>query len=150
VNKRRERIMIFRAILLCTYLLLQSAFKITTFINPSFKKRLMERDLTFVVSSKTNPGAGLFKLKEGRLSYSSRIDGFINFSAIWNGWGNADTLKKKFRLNAMDFMNKGMMTFEGDLSSMDYLLVLLGEMIGSFKKKKPTRLKRAELEKKLS
>jgi len=137
--------MIFRAILLCNYLLLKSALKITTFINPSFKKRLMERDLSFVVRSKTNPAAGLFKLKEGSLSYSNKVDGFINFSAIWNGWGSADTLKKKMRLNAMDLMNTGMMTFEGDLSSMDYLLVLLGEMIVSFKKKQPTRLKRAEL-----
>ncbi len=89
--------------------------------------------------------AGLFRLKGGNLSYSNKIDGFINFSAIWNGWGDADTLRKKMRLNPMDFMNTGMMTFEGDLSSMDYLLVLLGEMVGSFKKKRPTRLKRAEL-----
>jgi hypothetical protein len=139
--------MIFRAILLIVYLLLQSALKITAFINPSFRRRLMERDLSFVVRSKTNPVAGLFKLKQGNLSYSSKIDGFINFSAIWNGWGSADTLRKKMRLNIMDFMNTGMMTFEGDLSSMDYLLVLLGEMIGSFKKKQPTRLKRAALEK---
>jgi hypothetical protein len=137
--------MIFKAILLCTYLLLQASLKITTFINPSFKRRLLERDLSFAVRSSTNPVAGLFKLKEGNLSYSNRIDGFINFSAIWNGWGSADTLKKKLRLNAMDFMNKGIMTLEGDLSCMDYLLVLIGEMIGSFKKDRPARLKRAEL-----
>ena len=137
--------MIFRAILLCTYLSLTSAFKVTSAINPSFKKRLMERDLSFAVRSSKNPAVGLFRLEKGILSCSGRTDGFINFSAIWNGWGSADTLKKKLRLNAMDFMNKGMMTFEGDLSSMDYLLVLLGEMIASFKREKPTRLKRAEL-----
>jgi len=137
--------MIFKAILLCTDLLLQSAFKLTAFINPSFKQRLMERDLSFVVRSSTNPAAGLFKLEGGNLSYSNKIDGFVNFSAIWNGWGNADTLKKKMRLNAMDFMNTGMMAFEGDLSSMDYLLVLLGEMIGSFRKRQPARIERAEL-----
>jgi hypothetical protein len=139
--------MIFRAILVCTYLLLQTALKITTFIHPSFKKRLTERDLSFVVRSSRNGVAGVFRLKGGNLSYSNKIDGFINFSALWNGWGSADTLKKKLRLNIMDFMNTGMMTFEGDLSSMDYLLVLLGEMIGSFKRKPPTRLTRAELEK---
>lgn len=137
--------MIFKAILLCTYLLLQSAFKITSFINPSFKQRLMESDLSFVMRSSTHHAAGLFKLKGGNLSYSNKIEGAVNFSAIWNGWGDADTLRKKMRLNAMDFMNTGMMTFEGDLSCMDYLLVLLGEMVGSFKKERPTRVKRAEL-----
>jgi hypothetical protein len=136
--------MIFKAILLYSYVLLQSAFKITTFIHPSFKKRLMERDLSFVVRSKTSHAAGLFKIKQGNLSYSNNIDGFINFSMVWNGWGSADTLKKKMRLNTMDFMNRGLMTFEGDLSSMDYLLILLGEMIGSFRKQR-TRIKRAEL-----
>jgi len=137
--------MIFRAILLFTYLLLNSAFKVTALIDPSFKRRLAERDLAFGVRSNVSPAAGVFRLEGGNLYYGSRIDGFINFSAIWNGWGSADTLRKKMRLNAMDFMNKGMMTFEGDLSSMDYLLVLLGEMIGSFKSKRPTRLKRSEL-----
>jgi hypothetical protein len=139
--------MIFRAILVCTYLLLQTALKITTFIHPSFKKRLTEGDLSFVVRSSRNDVAGVFRLKGGNLSYSNEIDGFINFSAIWNGWGSADTLKKKLRLNTMDFMNTGMMTFEGDLSSMDYLLALLGEMIGSLKRKQPTQLRRAGLEK---
>ena len=137
--------MLFKAVLLCTYLSLRSAFKVTAFIDPSFKRRLEERDLSFAVRSATSPAAGLFRLEGGSLSYSNRSDGFINFSAIWNGWGSADTLKKKMRLNVMDFMNKGMMTFEGDLSCMDYLLVLLGEMIGSFRKKRPTRVKRAEL-----
>ena len=137
--------MIFRAILLCTYLLLRSAFKLAAFINPSFKQRLMESDLSFVMRSSTNHAAGLFKLKGGNLSYSNKIEGAANFSAIWNGWGDADTLQKKLRLNPMDFMNTGMMTFEGDLSCMDYLLVLLGEMVGSFKKKQPTQVKRAEL-----
>jgi hypothetical protein len=137
--------MIFKAALICTYLLLHSGLKITAVINPSFKKRLMERDLSFVARLSTNDVAGLFRLKGGNLSYSSNIAGLINFSVIWNGWGSADTLKKKLRLNTMDFMNTGIMTFEGDLSSMDYLLVLLGEMIGSFRKKKPARLKRAEL-----
>jgi hypothetical protein len=136
--------MVFNAILLCTYLLLKSALKITAFIHPSFKERLKERDLSFVVRSSTSPAAGLFRLKQGKLSYSNKIDRFANFSAIWNGWGDADTLKKKMRLNIMDFMNRGLMTFEGDLSSMDYLLILLGEMIGSFRKQR-TRIKRAEL-----
>lgn len=142
--------MVFRAILLFTYLLLSSAFKVAALIDPSFKKRLAERDLSFVVRSTASPAAGMFRLKGGNLSYSNRTCGFINFSAIWNGWGSADTLKKKMRLNAMDFMNKGMMTFEGDLSSMDYLLVLFGEMIGSFKRERPTRVKRAELGRKPS
>ena len=138
--------MVFRTILLFTYLLLRSAFKITAWIYPSFKRRLEERDLSFVVRSAASPAAGLFRLEGGDLSYTSMTCGFINFSAVWNGWGNADTLQKKLRLNAMDFMNKGMMTFEGDLSAMAYLLVLLGEMIGSFRKRKPGRLERAELE----
>lgn len=137
--------MFFKAILLCTYLLLKSALGITAVINPSFKKRLMEGDLSFAVRASKSDVTGLFRLEGGNLSYSSKTCGFVNFSAVWNGWGSADTLKKKMRLNAMDFMNRGMMTFEGDLSCMDYLLVLLGEMIGSFKKRKPTRVKRAEL-----
>lgn len=136
--------MIFRAILFFTYLLLRLAFKLAAAIDPRFKRRLAERDLTFVVRSSMSPAAGLFRLEGGDLSYGSSADGFVNFSAIWNGWGNADTLQKKLRLNATDFMNQGMMTFEGDLSSMDYLLVLLGEMIASFRKRKPSRLERAE------
>lgn len=139
--------MIFKAIILCSYLLLKSAFKMTTFINPSYKERLRERDLAFVVKSTTTPAVGLFRLEGGNLSYSNRIDLPANFSVVWNGWGNADTLKKKMRLNVMDFLNKGIITLEGDLSCVDYLLVLLGEMIGSFRKRQPTRLKRAELEK---
>lgn len=138
--------MIFRAILLFTYLSLRSAFKVAAAIDPSFKKRLAERDLTFVVRSTATSEGRTFRLKGGKLSYGSRNSGFVNFSAIWNGWGSADTLRKKMRLNAMDFMNKGMMTFEGDLSYMDYLLVLLSEMLGSFRKRKPTQVERAELE----
>ena len=137
--------MIFQAILLCTYLSLKPALQITALINPAFKELLRERDLTFVMRSKTSDVAGLFRLKQGRLSYSTRIDGFVNFSTIWNGWGEADTLKKKMRLNMMDFMNRGMMTLEGDLSSMDYLLVLFGEMLGSFRKKQRTQINMAEL-----
>jgi len=137
--------MIFRAILLFNYLLLRSALKVAAAIDPSFKKRLAERDLSFAVRSTVSPAAGMFRLEGGNMSYSSRTCGFINFSAVWNGWGSADTLQKKLRLNVMDFMNKGMMTFEGDLSAMDYLLVLLGEMIGSFRRRKPTLVERAEL-----
>lgn len=137
--------MILRAILLFTYLLLNSAFKVAAAIDPSFKRRLAERDLSFAVRSTASHASGLFRLEGGCLSYSNRESGFANFSAVWNGWGSADTLQKKLRLNAMDFMNKGLMTFEGDLSAMDYLLVLLGEMIGSFRKRKPTQVERAEL-----
>jgi hypothetical protein len=137
--------MIFKSILLCTYLLLKSALKMTSFMHPRFEKRLMERDLAFVVGSSIDGVAGLFRLEGGSLSYSGRIDGSVDFSAFWNGWGDADTLAKKLRLNPMDYMNTGIMTFEGDLSSMDYLLVLLGEMVGSFKKKRRARLERAEL-----
>jgi hypothetical protein len=135
--------MIFEAILFCSYLLLQSALKITAFIYPSFQKRLMERNLSFVVTSNISPVARLFRLKEGNLSFSKQIDGFINFSVFWNGWGSADTLSKKMRLHPVDLMNTGIITFGGDLSSMDYLLVLLGEMVGCFKKMQPTFLKRA-------
>ncbi len=142
--------MIFKAILLFTYLSLKAALGIAAAVNPSFKQRLMEKDLSFVMRSSTHHAAGLFKLKGGKLGYSRDTEGLVNFSAIWNGWGDADTLQKKLRLNPMEFMNTGMMTFEGDLSCMDYLLVLLGEMLGSFKKKQPTQVKRAELGKRPS
>lgn len=137
--------MIFKAVLLLTYLLLQSAFKITAFIDPSFKRRLMEKDFSFVVRASRNNVAGRFVLADGNLTCSCEVEGTADFSAIWNGWKDANTLAKRLRLHPMDFMNTGMMTFEGDLSCMDYLLVLLGEMIGSFRKKRPARLERAEL-----
>ncbi len=139
--------MILKVILFCSYVLLQSAFKITSLIHPSFKKRLMERDLSFVVSSKTSPAAGQFKLKQGNLSYSNKIDGFVNFSMVWNGWGSVDTLRKIMRLNLIDFMSMGMLMIEGDMSSLDYLVALLGEMIGCYRKRKLTPLKRAQLKK---
>lgn len=137
--------MIFKAILFCTYLSLKPALQISAFISPAFRELLQERDLTFVMRSKTSGVAGLFTLKQGKLYYSTKIDGYVNFSAIWNGWRDADTLKKKMRLNMMDFMNKGMLTLEGDLSSMNYLLVLFGEMLGRFRKKQRAQIKRVEL-----
>lgn len=137
--------MIFRAALFFTYLSLKAALGIASAVNPSFKRLLMEKDLSFVVRSSASDVSRLFRLRRGRLGYSRHIEGFVNFSAVWNGWGEADTLRKKLRLNAVDLMNTGMMTFEGDLSSMDYLLVLLGEMVGSFRKKISARLERAEL-----
>jgi hypothetical protein len=139
--------MILEAALFCASMLLKTAFKITTLIRPSFKQRLMERDLSFVVRTKKGPAAGLFRLEQGKLSYSNHIDGFINFSVIWNGWGSADTLKKKMRLNLMDLLNTGIVRVEGDISSLDYLLVLLGGMINCFRKKQLTPLTRAELQK---
>jgi len=135
--------MIFRAILIVSYLLLRSAFKIATLIDSSFKRRLMERDVAFVVESRTNDVVGLFRLEEGNLCFSNKVDGSVDFRVVWNGWGSADTLRKKIRLNIMDFLNKGMITLAGDLSCIDYFLVLLGKMIGCFRKKQPARLRRA-------
>jgi hypothetical protein len=143
----KEWKMILKAILFCSYLLLRSALVITPYFHPSFKRRLMERDLSYAVKMKTSPAAGLFKLKGGKLFYKDGIEEFINFAVVWNGWGKADTLRKKLRLNLFDFFNTGMITVEGDISSMSYLLILLGEIIKCFRKDKPTVLKRAELKK---
>ncbi|MBC7229927.1 MAG: hypothetical protein H5T74_06000 [Actinobacteria bacterium] len=139
--------MLFKTVLRCTYLLLKAAFMAAALVNPDFRRRLAERDLSFAVRSGKGPAVGFFRLEGGRLTYGGEAGGLADFSATWNGWGDADTLGKKLRLNAMDFMNRGLMTFAGDLSAMDYLLVLLGEAAGSFRKKKPARLKRAELRK---
>ena len=147
LQELREEIMILKAVLFCSYLLLKAVLDITTFLYPTFKGRLKERDLSFAVKMKTNPAAGLFRLKEGKLSFKDSIEGFINFTAVWNGWGNADTLRKKMHLNLFDYLNTGMITVEGDISSMDYLLVILGEMIKCFKESQPSALRRAELKK---
>ncbi len=137
--------MIFRAALFITYLLLRWAFRLTALLDPSFRARLAEKDFSFAVRSSAGHAAGTFMLRGGGLSYREGVEGSADFSAAWNGWGDADTLQKKLRLHPTDFMNRGMMTFEGDLSCMDYLLVLLGEMIAGFRGRKPARLRRAEL-----
>lgn len=143
----KEWQMILKAILFSSYLLLRSALVITTIFHPSFKKRLMERDLEFAVRMKAGTAAGLFKLKEGNLLYNNTMDEFINFTVVWNGWGRADTFRKRLQLNLFDLLNTGMVTVEGDISSLSYLLVVLGEMIKCFQKNQLTALKRAELKK---
>lgn len=127
--------MVFKAILLCVYLGLKAALGITAAIDPSFKRRLRERDLSFAVSSRKAKVAGLFELRGGKLTFHSRIDRPLNFSAEWTGWGQADTLSKKLHLNIMALLNTGMIGVAGDISALDYLLVLLGEMLGTYKRR---------------
>jgi hypothetical protein len=137
--------MIFKLILFCCYLTLKAGLKIASLKNPSFKKRLKEKDLAILFTLKNGTVARLLKLNRGDLSYHRRNDEFINFTVVWNGWGSADTLRKKLHLNFFALLNTGMIHFKGDLSALSFLLVILGEMIKSFTKNQKTVLQRAEL-----
>lgn len=135
----------FKSIIFCCYLCLKACLKITSIKSPSFKKRLKEKNLSIVVRLRDGSAARLLKLHNGNFSYHKKIDEFINFTVVWNGWGQADTLRKKLQLNFFTLLNTGMIQIKGDLSSLSYLLVILGEMIKNFTKNQKTIIRRAEL-----
>lgn len=127
--------------------MLKSSLKISSLWNSSLKKRLNEKNISFVVTTKNGDVARLFKIKNGKLFYQKNIVEYINFTIIWNGWGNANTLRKKMRLNIPNLLNARMILLKGDLSCLIYLLNLLDEMMPSIKKKQKTALQRAEFKK---
>jgi len=136
--------MIFKTILFCSYLMLKLGLKITSLKNPSFNERLHEKDLSFVVTTKKGDVARLFKIIKGELFYQKNIDESINFTVMWNGWENANTLRKKLQLNVPTLLSTRMIQLKGDLSCLIYLFTLLGEMIPSLKKNQKKALQRAE------
>ncbi len=134
---------VFRAVLILIYSALRCAFGLASLVNPAFKRLLSERDVAFSVRAKNGP-AGMFRLSGGRVHYRSGVGEPVDFSVCWNGWGEADTWRKRLRLNMMEFLNTGMVTLEGDLSCINCFLMLLGEALRSMTRRRPAPVRRAE------
>ncbi len=137
--------MLFEAAVVCCYLALRLLFSLATLIDPSLKGRLAEADLSFAVRSGNGLSAGLFELRGGRLGYRRRCEKPADFTVTWMGWGDADTWGKRLRLHTAEFLNRGMITLEGDLSCVIAFFMFLGEALGSLRRIKPAPVRRAEL-----
>ncbi len=142
--------MVFRAVLAFCYVALRLLFGLAALVDHSFRRRLKEADLSFAVRSGDGSSAGLFRLQKGKLRYLPGCDGPADFAVTWNGWGDADTWGKRLRLHAAEYLNRGMMTLEGDLSCVIALFMLLGEALGSLGRKKAVPVRRRELKKEAS
>lgn len=165
--------MVFGMILYLCYAALRLLFALASLLDPSFRARLAEADLSFVVRSNISSSSGLFQLRGGKLRYRrgsggedsgispipscregkppclSSSTGPANFTVSWNGWGDADTWGKRLRLNMMAFLNTGMVSLEGDLSCLVTFFMLLGEALGCLARKKPVPVRRTELGKEI-
>lgn len=160
--------MVFGMILYLCYVALRLLFALASLLDPSFRERLKEAELSFLVRSRTSSSSGLFQLRGGTIRYRrgtgaqdggisplrsrregkplcpSTSTGPADFAVCWNGWGDADTWGKRLRLNMMAFLNTGMVSLEGDLSCLVTFFMLLGEALGCLARKKPVPVRRAE------
>lgn len=139
--------MVLGIVLSFGYAALRLLFGLATLVDPSLKRRLAEADLSFAVRSGDGLFAALFELREGRLRYRRRCEKPADFTVTWNGWGEADTWGKRLRLHPAEFLNRGMVTLEGDLSCVIAFFMLLGEALGSLGRRKPSPVRRADLSK---
>lgn len=137
--------MLIGIILSFSYVALRLLFGLATMVDPSFRRRLEEADLSFAVRSKAGPSAGLFRLQKGKLRYLPRCEGPADFTVTWNGWGDAYGWGKRLRLHTAEFLNRGMITLEGDLSCVIAFFMFLGEALGSLRRRNPAPVRRAEL-----